>query len=45
MTGQTYVEVSLWPVLFPSVAIRIAVFGLNLPGDVLDPRLKGLQGP
>ena len=49
ITGQKYVEVSPWLVLFPSVAVSIAVFGFNLLGDALrdalDPRLKGFQGP
>jgi len=47
ITGQKYVEVSPWLVLFPSVAVSLAVFGFNLLGDALrdalDPRLKGLQ--
>ena len=47
ITGQKYVEVSPWLVLFPSLAVSVAVFGFNLFGDglrdALDPRLKGLQ--
>jgi peptide/nickel transport system permease protein len=47
ITGQKYVEVSPWLVLFPSLAVSLAVFGFNLLGDALrdalDPRLKGLQ--
>jgi peptide/nickel transport system permease protein len=47
ITGQKYVEVSPWLVLFPSIAVSLAVFGFNLFGDAirdaLDPRLKGLQ--
>lgn len=47
ITGQKYVEVSPWLVLFPSLAVSMAVFGFNLLGDALrdalDPRLKGLQ--
>jgi ABC-type dipeptide/oligopeptide/nickel transport system permease subunit len=43
--GQKYVEVSPWLVVFPSVAVSIAVFSFNLLGDaardLLDPRLKG----
>ena len=43
--GQKYVEVSPWLIVFPSVAISIAVFGFNMLGDalrdVLDPRLRG----
>jgi peptide/nickel transport system permease protein len=46
ITGQKYVEVSPWLVLFPSIAVSVAVFGFNLLGDALrdalDPRLKGL---
>jgi ABC-type dipeptide/oligopeptide/nickel transport system permease subunit len=47
ITGQKYVEVSPWLVVFPSLAVSIAVFGFNLLGDalrdVLDPKLKGEQ--
>ena len=47
ITGQKYVEVSPWLVVFPSIAVSIAVFGFNLLGDalrdVLDPKLKGEQ--
>ncbi len=43
--GQRYIEVSPWLVLFPSIAVSLAVFGFNLLGDalrdVLDPRLRG----
>ena len=43
--GQQYVVVAPWLLLFPSVAISIAVFGFNLLGDAirddLDPRLRG----
>ena len=42
--GQKYVEVSPWLVVFPSIAVSLAVFGFNLLGDalrdVLDPRLR-----
>jgi peptide/nickel transport system permease protein len=45
ITGQKYVEVSPWLVVFPSLAVSMAVFGFNLLGDalrdVLDPKLKG----
>jgi peptide/nickel transport system permease protein len=47
ITGQKYIEVSPWLVVFPSIAVSIAVFGFNLLGDalrdVLDPKLKGEQ--
>ena len=47
ITGQKYVEVSPWLVVFPSLAVSAAVFGFNLLGDsirdALDPRLKGAQ--
>lgn len=47
ITGQKYVEVSPWLVVFPSLAVSVAVFGFNLLGDalrdVLDPKLKGEQ--
>ena len=45
LSGQHYVEISPWLVVFPCIAITIAVFGFNLLGDalrdVLDPRLRG----
>jgi len=45
IAGSKYIEVSPWLLIFPSVAISIAVFGFNLLGDalrdVLDPRLRG----
>lgn len=45
ITGQKYVEVSPWLVVFPSVVVSLTVFGFNLLGDalrdVLDPRLRG----
>ena len=47
IAGQKYIEVSPWLVIFPSLAVSIAVFGFNLLGDALrdalDPRLRGLQ--
>jgi len=47
IAGQKYIEVSPWLVVFPSLAVSIAVFGFNLLGDalrdVLDPRLRGWQ--
>ena len=47
ITGQKYIEVSPWLVVFPSLAVSIAVFGFNLLGDALrdalDPRLQGWQ--
>jgi peptide/nickel transport system permease protein len=43
----SYIEVSPWLVVFPSLAVSVAVFGFNLLGDALrdalDPRLKSLQ--
>jgi peptide/nickel transport system permease protein len=48
ITGQKYVEVSPWLVIFPSIVVSIAVFGFNLLGDalrdILDPKLKGERG-
>jgi peptide/nickel transport system permease protein len=42
-TGQRLVELSPWPVVFPGLAIVLAVLGFNLLGDglrdALDPRL------
>ena len=44
VAGQSYVAVSPWLVVFPSIAVSITVFGFNLFGDalrdVLDPRLR-----
>jgi peptide/nickel transport system permease protein len=49
ITGQKYVEVSPWLVIFPSVVVSLTVFAFNLLGDalrdVLDPRLRGDQAP
>ena len=45
ITGQKYVEVSPWLVIFPSIVVSLTVFGFNLLGDALrdtlDPRLRG----
>ena len=42
-TGQTFISYSIWPVIFPGLAIAVAVLGFNLLGDglrdVLDPKL------
>lgn len=42
-TGQRLIELSPWPVVFPGLAIIVAVLGFNLVGDgirdALDPRL------
>ncbi|MCC6173947.1 MAG: ABC transporter permease [Chloroflexi bacterium] len=43
-TGQKLIELSPWPVVFPGVAIMLAVLAFNLIGDglrdALDPRLR-----
>ena len=43
-TGQRLIELSPWPVVFPGLAIILAVLGFNLLGDglrdVFDPRLR-----
>ncbi|MCC7369205.1 MAG: ABC transporter permease [Chloroflexi bacterium] len=43
-TGQRLVELSPWPVVFPGLAIILAVLGFNLLGDglrdALDPRMQ-----
>jgi peptide/nickel transport system permease protein len=43
-TGQRLIELSPWPVVFPGLAIVLAVLGFNLLGDGLrdafDPRLR-----
>jgi peptide/nickel transport system permease protein len=43
-TGQRLIELSPWPVVFPGLAIILAVLGFNLLGDglrdALDPRLN-----
>jgi ABC-type dipeptide/oligopeptide/nickel transport system permease subunit len=45
VAGSKFIEVSPWLLIFPSIAISVAVFGFNLLGDalrdVLDPRLRG----
>ena len=47
VAGAKYVEVAPWLLIFPSIAVVLAVFGFNLLGDalrdVLDPRLRGTQ--
>jgi peptide/nickel transport system permease protein len=49
VAGQKYVEVFPWLVVFPSMAVSVAVCGFNLLGDALrdsfDPRLRGVQEP
>jgi peptide/nickel transport system permease protein len=44
-TGQRLIELSPWPVVFPGLAIIVAVLGFNLLGDgirdAFDPRLVG----
>jgi peptide/nickel transport system permease protein len=44
-SGRTFMIHAPWMVLWPSVAISLAVFGFNMLGDalrdVLDPRLRG----
>ena len=43
-TGQALVELSPWPVVFPGLAIMLAVLAFNLIGDglrdALDPRMR-----
>ena len=43
-TGQRLIELSPWPVVFPGLAIILAVLGFNLLGDglrdALDPRMR-----
>ena len=43
-TGQALIELSPWPVVFPGLAIMLAVLAFNLIGDglrdALDPRLQ-----
>jgi peptide/nickel transport system permease protein len=43
--GRSAIEQAIWLVLFPGVAISLALFGINLFGDgvrdLLDPRMKG----
>jgi peptide/nickel transport system permease protein len=43
-TGQRLIELSPWPVVFPGLAIVLAVLAFNLLGDglrdVLDPRMR-----
>jgi len=45
--AQTFMSLSIWPAIFPGLAIVIAVLGFNLLGDglrdILDPRIKFLR--
>jgi len=45
--AQTFIARSIWPAIFPGLAIAIAVLGFNLLGDglrdILDPRLAHLR--
>ncbi len=45
--AQTFITRSIWPAIFPGLAIAIAVLGFNLLGDglrdILDPRLAQLR--
>lgn len=45
--GITYMQEAPWVVIFPGLAISLAVFGFNMLGDalrdLLDPRLRGTQ--
>ena len=44
-TGRTYMEQSIWMVLWPGLALSTVVYGINMFGDavrdLLDPRLRG----
>ena len=46
--GRLYLQQAPWLIVFPGVAIMAGILGLNLFGDglrdLLDPRLRGLQG-
>ncbi|MCR4391449.1 MAG: ABC transporter permease [Candidatus Acetothermia bacterium] len=45
--NRPYIQLSPWPVIFPGLAIGLAVLGFNLLGDglreVLDPKLRRTQ--
>jgi len=47
-TGRTYMEQSIWMVLWPGLALSTVVYGINMFGDavrdLLDPRLRGGVG-
>jgi peptide/nickel transport system permease protein len=47
--GRRYMELAPWVAVNPGLAIALTVLGLNLLGDtlrdVLDPRLRQVQGP
>jgi len=47
-TGRTYMEQSIWMVLWPGLALSTVVYGINMFGDavrdLLDPRLRGGAG-
>jgi peptide/nickel transport system permease protein len=44
--GRDYMLLAIWPVLFPGIAITLAVLGMNFLGDgirdLLDPRYRNL---
>ncbi|MBI2204542.1 MAG: ABC transporter permease [Candidatus Rokubacteria bacterium] len=46
--GRLYIQQAPWLVLYPGAAIMLTILGLNLFGDglrdVLDPKIRGLQG-
>ncbi|MBA7467121.1 Glutathione transport system permease protein GsiD [subsurface metagenome] len=47
-TGRTYMEQSIWMVIWPGLALSTVVYGINMFGDavrdLLDPRLRGGVG-
>jgi peptide/nickel transport system permease protein len=44
-SGRTYMLMAPWMVIWPGLALTVAVFGINMFGDalrdLLDPRLRG----
>lgn len=46
--GRLYLQQAPWLIVFPGIAIMTGILGLNLFGDglrdLLDPRLRGIQG-
>jgi len=47
-TGRSYMTLAPWMVIWPGLALTIAVFGINMFGDalrdLLDPRMRGSSG-
>jgi peptide/nickel transport system permease protein len=42
--GRSYIEIAIWMITFPGIALSLTILGINLAGDglrdALDPRLS-----